>query len=223
MQEQKAALSRTYAEHHARGHRYGYLFCHGARGPYLKKWIGTGKRVLDLGCRDGKLTEFYSEGNTVVGADVDPQALERFRKRLGCEVQWLDLNTEWPFSPESFDVIVACEILEHVFFLKSLLEKISGSLKNGGLFIGSVPNGFRMRNRWKFLFGNEFDSDPTHVRLFSYSKVERMLAGRFQETEIVPIQGKIIPFVPVSPYLPKSFTRLFAKDLLWRGKKANLS
>ncbi len=122
MQNQKQDLSQMYARHHEKGARYGYLFCHGARGPYLKQWIGTGKRVLDLGCRDGQLTEFFAKGNTVIGADVDSQALDRIRARLGIEALWLDLNTEWPFEEEAFDAIVSCEILEHLFSLSPILS-----------------------------------------------------------------------------------------------------
>lgn len=219
MNLQTQRLSEIYTRHHEKKGRYGYLFCHGARGPYLKEWIGTGKKILDLGCRDGQLTQFFSEGNQVTGVDIDRNALEKVRSQLGIETEWRDLNDEWPFEPESFDCIVACEILEHIFFLEPLLDGICRSLKKGGIFIGSVPNGFRMRNRWKFLFGQEFDNDPTHVRLFSYSKVEKMLLGRFRESEIVPIQGKVVPFVPVKDAMPTIFTRLFARDLLWRAVK----
>lgn len=212
---QKDQLSQLYARHHQRGNRYNYLFCHGARAPYLKKWIGGGKRVLDLGCRDGMLTQAFAEGNVVTGADIDVKALELAKQRLGLETCWVDLNAEWPFPSNAFDVIVACEILEHVFFLDSVLDRICDSLVKGGIFIGSVPNGFRIRNRWKFLWGQEFDKDPTHVRIFSPQKVERMLEARFGAVEIVPIQGKIAPFLPVSPILPNKLNRLFAKDLLW--------
>ncbi len=217
MDEQKNQLSQIYARHHERGKRYHYLFCHGARSLYLKDWIGTGKRVLDLGCRDGMLTQAFAKGNTVIGADIDPKALELIRQRLGIETHWLDLNSEWPFAPDSFDAVVCCELLEHVFFLDAVLDRIGGALKKGGLFIGSVPNSFRMRNRWKFLWGQEFDTDPTHVRLFSHRKVEQMLKDRFQDVQIVPIQGKIAPFFPVSPSLPNILNRLFATDLLWRA------
>jgi SAM-dependent methyltransferase len=213
----KQQLGELYSSHHERKGRYEYLFCHGKRGPYLKEWIGTGKRVLDLGCRDGKLTEFFAKDNEVVGVDIDKNALERIQKRLGIETHWLDLNSEWPFMEKSFDVVVACEILEHIFFLEPLLERIEKTLKRGGQFIGSVPNAFRVRNRWKFLFGEEFDKDPTHVRLFSYGKLERMLDQCYQSIEIVPIEGKVVPFVPVAPSMPKVFTELFAKDLLWRA------
>lgn len=219
MQEQKKQLGQIYAQHHEKKGRYGYLFCGGERGPYLKQWVGTGKKVLDLGCRDGMLTEFFADGNTIVGVDIDPEALEKIRGRLGIETHWLDLNTEWPFLAESFDVIISCEILEHLFFPMTFLERVFNSLKQDGLFLGSVPNAFRMRNRWKFFRGEEFDKDPTHVRFFSYAKLYGTLSRFFREIEIFPIQGKITPFLRVSSSLPKSFTRLFAKDLLWKARK----
>lgn len=213
----KNDLESIYRAHHVRGSRYGYLFCHGARGPFLKEWIGTGKRVLDLGCRDGMLTSFFAPHNEVIGIDIDQKALQLARERLGIETKWLDLNTEWPFSPHSFDAIVACEILEHLFFLDPFLERVALSLKKGGLFIGSVPNAFRMRNRWRFFFGQEYESDPTHMRQFSSQKLKRMLCSRFTGIEIVPLGGKILPFLPIAPFFPKRLNALFAKDLLWRS------
>ena len=213
----KNDLESMYRCHHMRGNRYGYLYCHGARGDYLQKWIGQGKKILDLGCRDGMLTSFFSKGNQVLGVDIDRKALELIEKNLKVETCWLDLNAEWPFSPRSFDVIVACEILEHLFFLDGFLDKVKETLKPGGLFIGSVPNAFRMRNRWKFLFGNEYEKDPTHVRQFSYDRLEKTLESRFHDVEIVPLLGKVLPFLPVSPKLPAFVNQLFAKDLLWRS------
>jgi hypothetical protein len=41
---QKTVLEEIYRKHHERGSRYGYLYCHGARSPYLKNWIDTGLR-----------------------------------------------------------------------------------------------------------------------------------------------------------------------------------
>ncbi len=216
---EKETLEEVYRKHHERGNRYGYLYCHGARSPFLKEWIGRGKKVLDLGCRDGMLTQSYAKENEVVGVDIDKKALELIQKRLGIETRWLDLNAEWPFGKESFDCIVACEIMEHLYFLDGFLKNVFAALKPGGLFIGSVPNAFRMRNRMKFLFGKEYENDPTHVRQFSFQKLEKTLNSLFAEVEIVPLQGKVLPFLPVSQALPNVLNRLFAKDLLWRASK----
>ena len=216
---QKEALADLYRKHHEKGSRYVYLYCGGARSPYLREWIGKGKKVLDLGCRDGTLTQEYAFGNEVIGVDIDKKALEMAEKRLGIGTLWLDLNKEWPFEPESFDVIVACEILEHLFFMEPFLGKVYGTLRKGGLFIGSVPNAFRVRNRLKFLMGNEFETDPTHVRQLSFSRLNGVLGSLFSKVEIVPIEGKVLPFLPVSKRIPRKVGRLFAKDLLWQAKK----
>jgi 2-polyprenyl-3-methyl-5-hydroxy-6-metoxy-1,4-benzoquinol methylase len=215
---QKSVLEEIYAKHHLRGSRYGYLYCHGARIPFVREWIGKGKRVLDLGCRDGMLTGGFAEGNEVVGVDVDRKALELCRERLGIETMWVDLNEEWPWQTEEFDCIVACEIIEHLFVLDRFMERVKRTLKRGGVFVGSVPNAFRMRNRWKFLWGKEYETDPTHVRQFSYEKVGKMLDG-FSDVEIVPLEGSILPGWAVGKDTPKKIGRLFAKDLLWKAIK----
>lgn len=216
---QKESLEEIYQHHHQRGRRYGYLYCHGARIPFLRRWIGQGKRVLDLGCRDGMLTQGYAEGNRVVGADIDQKALALCRERLRIETHWVDLNREWPWEADSFDVVVACEIMEHLFHLPYFLKNVEKTLKRGGLFIGSVPNAFRMRNRWKFLWGREYETDPTHVRQFSYEKLGKTLGEFFPEWTIVPLEGKVLPFLKVSGKMPLSLQKLYAKDLLWRAQK----
>jgi 2-polyprenyl-3-methyl-5-hydroxy-6-metoxy-1,4-benzoquinol methylase len=67
--------------------RYGFIYRVGERGPQFAAWIGTGKRVLDLGCRDGSLTRYYVEGNIVVGVDIDQQALSLLGARW--DADWL--------------------------------------------------------------------------------------------------------------------------------------
>jgi 2-polyprenyl-3-methyl-5-hydroxy-6-metoxy-1,4-benzoquinol methylase len=212
----KILLEEIYRKHHQRGKRYGYLFCGGARIPSMRKWIGEGKKILDLGCRDGMLTQGFIEGNEVIGADIDQEALKRAKERLGIETKWLDLNAEWPFEANAFDVIVACEIMEHLFFLDDFLAKVKGTLKTGGLFIGSVPNAFRMKNRFRFLMGHEYDLDPTHVRQFSRTKLKKLLEQNFRNVEIVGIEGKILPLLPVAGWMPQKVQSLFAKDLLFK-------
>ena len=153
----------------------------------------------------------------MIGADIDRRALELCRERLEIETVWADLNAEWPWEHGSFDVIVACEIVEHLFVLDTFLDNVKRTLKKGGLFLGSVPNSFRMRNRWKFLWGQEYETDPTHVRQFSYDKLQNTLTARFSQVDIIPLEGKCLPWLPVSKTTPKIVGRLFAKDFLWRA------
>jgi len=215
----KIQLEDVYRKHHERGKRYGYLFCHGKRGPFIKRWIGTGKKVIDFGCRDGELTKFYCEGNDVLGVDIDRKALELIQEKHGVRTEWRNLNEEFPEGSEVYDSAVACEILEHIYQENRFIENVANLLKPNGIFIGSVPNAFRLKNRFKFLFGKEFDTDPTHVHIFSVSSLRQKLLKHFKEVEIVPIGGKILPFWSVTESSPRQLNALFGKDLLWKAVK----
>src|SRR6266516_2804230 len=106
-------LDEAYRRHHRERRPDDFVFCGPERSALFREWVGTGKRVLDLGCRSGALTRAYVEGNEVVGVDVDRAALAEAAK-LGIETLWADADEPLPFEDESFDVAVAGELLEHV-------------------------------------------------------------------------------------------------------------
>ena len=58
------------------------------RAELFASWIGTGKRLLELGCGSGSLLEAYAAGNRVTAMDIDTPALEACRRRLGVETVW---------------------------------------------------------------------------------------------------------------------------------------
>src|SRR5881296_177434 len=103
-------LEGIYVEHHRRdqagGKRLGQAFLETERARLFGQWIGQGKDLLDLGCRDGTLTRHFREGNRVVGADIDRKALESARTQYGIDVQRVNLNAPLPFPDARFDAAV---------------------------------------------------------------------------------------------------------------------
>ena len=70
-------LSRRYAEHNRLERGAGFVFAGPQRVELFRRYVGgPGKRVLDLGCRDGALTRAYAAGNDVV---VAGELLEHLR------------------------------------------------------------------------------------------------------------------------------------------------
>src|SRR5437867_5613412 len=107
-------LSDRYAEHNRLGRGAGFVFAGPERVELFRQYVaGPGRKVLDLGCRDGALTRAYAEGNEIVGVDADREALAE-AERLGIETRWADLDEPLPFDEASFDVVVAGELLEHL-------------------------------------------------------------------------------------------------------------
>ncbi|HET7566561.1 MAG TPA: methyltransferase domain-containing protein [Gaiellaceae bacterium] len=190
-------LNERYREHH-RGGKQEFVFGGDERGALIAGLVGgPGLRVLDLGCRTGALTQYYATGNEVVGVDVDRDALERARERLGIETEWADAEDSLPFADASFDVVVMGEVLEHLADPAAAVANVLRVLRPGGRFVGSVPNGFRLKNRVRFLLGTAPDLDPTHLQLFSPAKLRALLAG----FEDVRIRFEVGRFTPLHPRL----------------------
>jgi len=217
--ETKKQIAEFYEDFQSRG-KYDYFYGDEERKNLYIQLIGRGNKILEVGCRSGNLTQFYHEGNQVVGIDVDRNALIEFEKRLNLKSHWVDIDSEdLPFDDRMFDVVVFSEVMEHLRFPQKALSEISRVLMKNGKLIGSVPNAFRLRNRWKFFCGKPFESDPSHLRSYSYKTLTEELNKVFENIEIHPISGHLIgggtTGLPVYDWLPYPIRKLFALDLVF--------
>jgi 2-polyprenyl-3-methyl-5-hydroxy-6-metoxy-1,4-benzoquinol methylase len=200
-------LSERYAEHNRSERGAGFVFARPEREALFRRYVASGRRVLDLGCRDGALTRAYLDGNEIVGVDADREALAE-AARLGIETLWADLDRPLELGDESFDVVVAGELLEHLRDPQRLVADISRVLRPGGTFVASVPNAYRLKGRLLFLFGRPPENDPTHLQMFSGADVHDLLAG-FEDANVHFVAGRLVPLHP----------RLFANDIVFAGRK----
>lgn len=180
------------------------------RIPFLRG-IGKNKRILDIGCRDGALTQTYMEGNTVVGLDIDAVALED-AKAKGIEAKHVDLNGDWGLT-EKFDAVVAGEVIEHLFLPKEVTRKIASVLKPDGALYGSVPNALPLKARLYILFGKKHKTDlnnPTHINHFTVKELSGILSKYFKHVDIYG-RGRL-------GFLARWFPQTFAFILLFEAR-----
>ena len=202
-------LARLYADRY--GDRRAVVLNRSARlrADLFAGWLGRGRRLLEVGCGAGEVLACYAPGNRVVAMDIDREALEACRTRLGVETVWGDFTSHLPFEDGSFDAVVAGETLEHLPFPSLFLAEVRRVLLPGGLFVGSVPNAYHYRRRLNALAGRPFDPDPTHLRFFSLESLRTTLATALTVEEIVPIRGRWAHRWP----------SLFAHYLAWRCRR----
>lgn len=209
------SLKKMYEQHHGRARDAGFSIMKSERGELFSKLIGTGKTVLDLGCRDGALTSFFTKENKVTGVDIDQVSLVRASESLGIETLSFDIQSDWiALSGKKFDVVVAGEFLEHVYYPEKVMEKVFHTLNQGGVFVGSVPNAFSLKNRLKYLFAiKKYTpmSDPTHINHFSAKELKVMLEKNFKEVKIIGL-GRL-------GWLARVFPQWFAFDLCFSANK----
>lgn len=107
------------------------------RVPWIIEEIGKEKSVLDIGCGGGFLTNALAKaGHQAFGIDVSGKSLEVAKKRdTTGTVQYQKANAyALPYENESFDVVCAMDVLEHVEEPSLLIQEASRVLKSEGLF-----------------------------------------------------------------------------------------
>ena len=169
-------LGQLYEAHHRQRRNAGDFVFVPERIPLFQEAIGQGRHVLDLGCRSGALTRHFLDGNDVVGVDVDRGALAK-AEQLGITPVVADVDEQLPAASETFDAVVAGELLEHVRFPRALVAEVRRVLRPGGVFVGSVPNAFRVQNRLRFVRGLQPERDPTHLHMFTPGDIRALLAN----------------------------------------------
>ena len=113
-----------------------------------------GKRVLDIGCGGGILTEAIArEGAEVTGIDQGERVikiakLHSLESQLDIDYQQINIENFIKKNKHKFDVITCLEMLEHVPDPASVIKACSQILKSDGKLFLSTIN----RNPKSFLF-----------------------------------------------------------------------
>lgn len=119
-----------------------------------QKIVLAGKRVLDVGCGGGILSESMAQkGALVTGIDLGEKALkvaQLHKLESGVEVDYRLISVEALAAemPQSFDVVTCMEMLEHVPDPAAVVNACATLVKPGGMVFFSTIN----RNPKAYLF-----------------------------------------------------------------------
>lgn len=118
-------------------------------------------RVLDCACGLGQIAQtLWFKGHEVDACDVN----DHFRGSENIHFIQTDLNKEFPYKSESFDVVIIAAALHYLDSQKHFFNESFRILKPGGFLIFSVPNLNCLHSKKLFVKKN---------LLFDYGSIER--------------------------------------------------
>jgi SAM-dependent methyltransferase len=152
--------------------------------------IGPATTVIDVGCGAGRHAfEAYRRGADVVAFDQDAAELRsvetilRAMAETGEAPQGASAKVvrgdalNLPYANETFDCVIASEILEHLPADDAAIAELIRVLKVGGTLAVSVPRWFPERVCW--LLSDEYHSNEGgHVRIYRASALRDKITSR---------------------------------------------
>lgn len=140
--------------------------------------------VLDFGVGQGKhlrLVQKARPAAALVGVDVrDVQGQPFF------EFHKIAADSTLPFADDSFDVVVSCDVLEHVDDIQRSLDEIRRVMRPGGRFMGFVPveGGLRPHALFRLFNRDIYRDTKDHKHAYRRTEMLRWLSTRFRVADV---------------------------------------
>ncbi len=150
----------------AERNHWWYLGRRALLGYFIEKLVDKKKQnlILDAGCSTGANLSFFKQYGWVCGLDFYREALRLCPSYDSARVIQADANN-LPFLPESYDLIVALDLLEHLRDDTKPLSEFNYVLKQNGYLIITVP-------AYKFLW-SDFDILSSHFKRYALKELKQ--------------------------------------------------
>lgn len=128
-------------------------------------------RLLDLGCGTGGTLEQLAKAlsaSRAVGVDASPSA-EAFSKERHIEYLARDLGQPFTVEAGAFDAVTMMDVLEHLPDERPALETACINLREGGVFLCTVP-----AHPWLF---SSWDKVAGHYRRYTRTSLPKIFQG----------------------------------------------
>jgi 2-polyprenyl-3-methyl-5-hydroxy-6-metoxy-1,4-benzoquinol methylase len=162
---------------------------------YLETLKGKNRNILDIACNDGELTQNYKKYGSVLGIDINKSAVVECKKK-GIPCLWSTIEELPQKYNNYFDIIIAGDIIEHIFNTDDFLRNIHKRLKKGGTLLLTTANVASLGRRIMFLFGKnpylEYSTELPykefnvgHIKFYTVENMyDQMKHCGFKETQI---------------------------------------
>lgn len=159
-------------------------------------------RILDVGCGTGANLKMLAEFGRAEGVDISPQAVDFCHER-GLDSVKLGAIEELPYEDDSFDLVTALDVIEHLDDDVAGLQEMKRVLRQDGRLLLFVP-------AFMFLWGVQ-DDVSNHRRRYT-------LPGLLRAVEAAGFSVEWSSYANISFFLPVLVVRSVMR---WLGLRAD--
>lgn len=172
------------------------------------------EKILDIGCGCGVMLNSLQQLGPTYGLDMSEDAIKFCAEIFRGEVKIGYLPDRVPFDQESFSLITALDVIEHIDKDQQSLKAIYDLLQPGGQAIFTVP-------AYQFLW-SRFDEINEHKRRYTLSELrDKLVSVGFKIDKISYFNSILFPLVFTARMLNKILGRDGASDIDLPGSTVN--
>ncbi|HTC44379.1 MAG TPA: class I SAM-dependent methyltransferase [Steroidobacteraceae bacterium] len=179
--------------------------------------------VLDYGAGEGKhlhLIRTVRPQARVVGVDI-----RAAHSAVDFEFHQVAANARLPFADATYDIVISCDVLEHVADINQSLEEISRVLRRGGSFVGFVPaeGGPGPHALFRLLDPHIYRDTKDHGHAYTRRELLELFSSRFRIVRLAYSYHLIGAALDAAFFASFKIPVLGAKmEQFWRGQENDI-
>jgi SAM-dependent methyltransferase len=175
---------------------------------------GLKPKILEIGCADdwqdidALSSEYY--GVDIISANPPKNYLEKN----------LEKDCKLPYEDQSFDIIIALDVIEHLSNRHNMMKEIKRVLRPNGMFIISLPNEFSYQPVWYHIKHVEWmtgDSDIGHKHMYGMYNAPKFIGKYFKIRKIkyLYLDGRLNFLGRINQWLANKIPRWFGRNMVY--------
>ena len=156
----------------------------------LNRYLATSnahRRILDVGCGTGTMLTHLARFGNAQGVDMDSEAVGYCHDRGLQQVSQAGADS-LPFEKETFDLVTALDVVEHIDDDLGALREMRRVLKPGGLLLLTVP-------AYRFLWGRQDDINLHKRRYVAGELRGRLRCAGFDVQRLTYMNAMLLPAI----------------------------
>lgn len=164
---------------------------------FFKDFVGS--KVLDVGCGNGDVCNFISDYcDEIIGLDISQSSVKKAREKYSNIKFKVGSATDIPEKDNTFDTVLAVDIIEHILDTEQLFREFNRVLKKHGFLCITTNELTKLKSIIisVFFLDRYFFPTSPHIRYYTRKNIRKVF-GLFGFKEVVYKKNRTyLSFIP---------------------------